>query len=136
MGVCSVRGRFRFSEPFVLFGLPGPSSVSGFGLGVSVDGSVGEPLGIIQVTDSMRVLFVGLTIPWSQVRVLAGPPPSNLCVGKLNIFHSVMKLRPGDCPLPGVPWSEAHLMEFMGLWRWDYGIEVPWCMSWVARSGW
>ena len=39
-------------------------------------------------------------IPWPQVRVLAGPP-------SLHIFHSVMSLRPGDCPLPIVPWSRV-----------------------------
>jgi hypothetical protein len=33
-----------------------------------------------------------------------------------------MALGPRDCPSPGVPWSEAHVMEFMGLWRWDQGI--------------
>jgi hypothetical protein len=71
----SVRDRFRFTEPMRFFDLPGPSSVSPFGLGISVDGSVGEPLGILQLADSMWILFVGLIIPWSQVRVLAGPPP-------------------------------------------------------------
>ena len=32
--------RSRFTEPFVFFGLPEPSSVSPFGRGISVDGSV------------------------------------------------------------------------------------------------
>ena len=48
----SVRDRFRSAEPFRFFDLPGPVSVSGFGLGISVDGSIGKPLGILQLTDS------------------------------------------------------------------------------------
>jgi hypothetical protein len=41
------RDRFRYRR-----------SVSTFGLGISVDGSVWEPLWILQLTDSMRFLFV------------------------------------------------------------------------------
>jgi hypothetical protein len=33
-------------------------------------------------------------------------------------------LGPRDRSFPGVPWSEATLMEFMRLWRWDRGTSV------------
>gem|GEM_PF-3732770 len=76
----SVRDRSRSADSTGFFDLLARGSASGFGQGISVDGSVGETLGILQVTDSMRVLFVGLIIPWSQVRVLAGPPPLHVYI--------------------------------------------------------
>jgi hypothetical protein len=54
----SVRDRFRSTEPLQIFCLAAPSSVSRFGPGRSVDGSVGSVLGFLQVTDNMRILFV------------------------------------------------------------------------------
>jgi hypothetical protein len=81
---------------------------------MSVDGSAGEAVGILQATDSMMILLVGLIIPWSQVRVLAGPPPHRIFHGLTHWntglpparkplvrgaplgFHGVMVLGPRD----------------------------------------
>jgi hypothetical protein len=52
------------------------------------------------------------TLPTSIVSSPGGPTT-------FHINHRVMSLRPGDRPFPIVPWSEAPLMEFMGLWDWD-----------------
>ena len=104
--------RSQSAAPLRFFDLLAPSSVSTFGLGISVDGSVGESLGILHLSDSMRIQIVGLIIPWSQVRVLAGPP-------SLIIFHSLMALGQRDCPFSIVPWSEVTPMGFRGLWDWD-----------------
>ena len=54
----SVRDRFRLTEPFRFFDLLTRCSVSRFGIGFSVDGSVGSVLGYLQVTEKMRILFV------------------------------------------------------------------------------
>ena len=60
------KGSVRSVGSFRFFSLPGPSSVLPFGLGISVDGSVGETLGILQLTDIYCFLVVGLMIPWSR----------------------------------------------------------------------
>jgi hypothetical protein len=54
----SVRDRFLLTDPLRFFDLANPCSVSGFGPGRSVDGSVGSVLGFLQVTEYMRILFV------------------------------------------------------------------------------
>ena len=87
--VGSVQFGFRTSNSFRLFHLATLRSVSPFGLGHSVDESVRKRLQLLQLTDSSRELLVGLIIPWSQVRVLAGPPLPHR-------IHRVMSLRPRD----------------------------------------
>ena len=56
--VGSVQFGFRTSNSFRFFHLATLRSVSPFGLVHSVDGSVGKPLEVLQLTESMRVLFV------------------------------------------------------------------------------
>ena len=56
--ICSVRDRFRSTEPLRYFDLQSHCSVSGFGLGCSVDGSVGKRLEVLQIAVNTRILFV------------------------------------------------------------------------------
>jgi len=60
-------------------------------------------------------LLAGLILPQTRVKALVDPAPS-------NIFHGLMAFGRRDCPLSGGPWSDAHLSEFMGLWRRGRGL--------------
>ena len=107
--VRSVRDRFRSTDPFSF-------------LGLSPDVRYRGSVSVVRLRDHRKIGYfswsfgsnnrwsVGLIIPWSQVRVLAGPPLH-------NGFHRVMSLRPGDWPSHIIPWSRAPLIEFMELCR-------------------